>query len=340
MLQNASGFVAVALAASLAVQAKAESVADFYRGKTINLIVGYSVGGGYDLYARTLGRHMGKHIPGNPSIIPQNMPGAGSLKAANYLYNVAPKDGLAFGTFTRGLAMEPLIGTSATQFDATKFTWIGSGTNEISVCATWHTSPVKSWNDMLTMPFTVGGTGSGSDTDILAAIVKNIFGAKLRIVSGYPGTNELSLALERGELDGRCGWAWSSLAASKPDWIREKKLNLTVVFSLQKAKELPDVPAIIDLAINDRQRQILKLILSRQVMGRPFTAPPGIPDDRKQMLRNAFDETMKDPEFLAEAKKARLEVNPVTGAEINDLVGELYRTPKDIIEETRAAIAQ
>ena len=303
MLQNASGFVAVALAASLAVQAKAESVADFYRGKTINLIVGYSVGGGYDLYARTLGRHMGKHIPGNPSIIPQNMPGAGSLKAANYLYNVAPKDGLAFGTFTRGLAMEPLIGTSATQFDATKFTWIGSGTNEISVCATWHTSPVKSWNDMLTMPFTVGGTGSGSDTDILAAIVKNIFGAKLRIVSGYPGTNELSLALERGELDGRCGWAWSSLASSKPDWIREKKLNLAVVLSLKKADVLPDVPVIIDLATNDRQRQILKLVLSRQVMGRPFTAPPGIPDDRKQMLRNAFDETMKDPEFLAEAKK-------------------------------------
>src|SRR5262249_35036292 len=156
--------------------------------------------------ARTLARYMGQHIPGSPSIVIQNMPGAGSLKAANYLYSVAPRDGSTFGTFSRGLPMEPLIGTSASQFDATKFAWIGSGTNEVSVCGTWHTSTVKTWNDMLTKPFTVGGTGSGSDADIFSLILKNTFGVKLRLVTGYPGSNEVSLAIERGEVDGRCGW--------------------------------------------------------------------------------------------------------------------------------------
>jgi tripartite-type tricarboxylate transporter receptor subunit TctC len=319
-------------------RAAADAVADFYRGKTINVIVGYTAGGGYDLYARAVARHMGKHLPGNPNFIVQNITGAGSLNAANNIYNVAPKDGTSFGTFARGLAIEPLIGTAKTLFDATKFTWLGSGTNEISICATWHTSPVKTFQDALKTQFAVGGEGAGSDPDTYATLLRNVFGAKLKLVTGYHGTTDIILAIERGEVDGRCGWSWSSIKSTRPTWIPEKKLNYVVHMSEQKAPELAHVPTVADFA-NDRQKQVLRLITSRQVMGRPFAAPPGVPEDRKQALRKAFDETLKDAAFLAEADKLKLEVNPVSGVEVDKLIAELYRTPKDIVEEARKAIA-
>jgi tripartite-type tricarboxylate transporter receptor subunit TctC len=333
-----AGMAVVALTPLLNDRARADAVADFYRGRSISILVGYSAGGGYDMYARTLARHMGRHIPGNPTFIPQNMTGAGSLNAANYIYNVAPKDGTAFGTFARGLAMEPLIGTAKVQFDATRFTWLGSGTNEMSVCATWHTSPIKTWNDALKTQFAVGGEGAGSDPDTFAALVKNVFGAKVKLITGYHGTSDIVLAIERGEVDGRCGWSWSSIKSTKPSWVAEKKLNILVQLAMQKSPELAGVPLITDFA-NDRQKQVLKLVLSRQVMGRPFAAPPGLPEDRKQALRKAFDETMKDPAFLEEAKKMKLDVNPVSGADIDKLVAELYRSPKDVVDEARIAIA-
>jgi len=318
--------------------ARADAVSDFYRGKTITIIVGYTAGGGYDIYARALARHMGKHLPGNPSFIVQNITGAGSLNAANHLYNVSPKDGTAFGTFGRGLPMEPLIGTAKVRFDATKFTWLGSGTNEISFCATWHTSPVKTWADMLKTPFAVGGEGAGSDPDSYSALIRNVFGAKLRLVTGYHGTSDIILAIERGEVDGRCGWSWSSLKTTREAWITGKKLNFLVHVSDQKAAELAHIPTLNDFA-NDRQKQIVRLVTSRQVMGRPFAAPPRVPEERKQALRKAFDDTLKDPAFLEEAGKLKLEVNPVTGSEVDKLIAELYRTPKDIVEEARKAIA-
>jgi tripartite-type tricarboxylate transporter receptor subunit TctC len=318
--------------------AQTNAVADFYRGKTVTVIVGYTAGGGYDLYARALSRYMGKHVPGNPNFIVQNLTGAGSLNAANNIYNVAPKDGTTFGTFARGLPLEPLIGTAKVQFEAAKFTWLGSGANEVSICATWHTSPVKSWQDALKTPFTLGGEGAGSDPDTYSALMRNTFGTKLKLVSGYHGTSDIILAMERGEVDGRCGWSWSSVKSTRPAWISEKKLNYLVHMSEVKAPDLPDVPLISDFA-NDRQKQMLKLVLSRQVMGRPFAAPPGVPEDRKQALRKAFDDTLKDPAFLEEADRLKLEVNPVSGAEIDKLMTELYRTPKDIVEETRKAIA-
>ncbi len=330
--------LAGALGLGLAGHACAASVEDFYRGRTLSLIVGYSAGGGYDAYARVLARHMGAHIPGNPTIVPQNMPGAGSLRAANYLYNAAPKDASTFGIFGRGLAMEPLIGDSATQFDAVKFSWIGSGTAEPSVCVTWHASPVKTWNDMLTTPFTVGGEGSGSDPDIYAAVLKNAFGVKLKLITGYPGTAEIILALERGEIDGRCAWSWSTLKALRPEWVAQKKINILVQMSLQKSADLQGVPLIMDLAGGERQRQILRLVLSREVMGRPFVAPPGIPPERKAALRAAFDATMADPRFVAEASARGLAVNPASGAELDALVQQLYAIPRDVVEETRAVI--
>ena len=319
--------------------AHAQGAADFYRGKTVTLIVGYSSGGGYDTYARILARHIGKHIPGQPNVVVQNMPGAGSLRAANYLFNVAPKDGSVFGMFSRGMAMEPLIGGSATQFDAQKFTWLGSGTEEASVFVLWHTAPVKTWADMLTTPFSVGGEGSGSDPDVYALLLKNSFGAKLRLVTGYPGTAEIALALERGEVDGRASWSWSSIKSVKPDWVAQNKVNLPIQLNLTRNPELPQVPLIMDFAKDDRQRASLKIILSRQTMGRPFIAPPALPDDRKTALRTAFDATMKDPEFLAEAKARGHEVNPVNGEAIDRLLAELYSTPKDVVEETKRAIA-
>ena len=338
MTRVVAGFIALVMAVPLWAPARADSVADFYRGKNISVVVGYTAGGGYDLYARALARHMGKHIPGNPGFVVNNMPGAGSLTAANYLYNVAPKDGTAIGTIGRGLAMEPLIGKSNIQFDSRRFTWIGSGTNEISVCAVSSTSPVKTWEDVLTTPISVGGEGSGSDPDTFAILMRNLFGAKLNLVTGYPGGAEITLAIERGEVDGRCGWSLSAINATRPDWIPQKKLRFLLQMSLERNPELPDVPAVVEKAKDQRQRDILKLVFSRQVMGRPFLAPPGIPEDRKQALRKAFDATMKDADFLADAKKIGLEVDPVSGADIDKLLAELYATPKETLDQARAAI--
>jgi len=323
--------------AALAAPAHADPVEDFYKGRTITVLIGYSPGGSYDSAGRVLARHMGRYIPGNPLLVPQNMPGAGTLNLVNYLYNVAPKDGTAFGIFARGMAMEPLIGGTNTKFDATKLTWIGSAANEISLCATFASSPIKTWHDALTKDFTVAGNGSGSDPDVFANVLRNAFGVKNRLISGYPGSAEISLAMERGEIDGRCGWSWSSIKAEKAQWLAEHKLNLIVQLALEKAADLPDVPLISELASSDRQRQILKLIFSRQTMGRPFAAPPAIPAERAQALRTAFDLTMKDPEFLAEAQTRGLEINPVSGHDIEKLIAELYRTPKDVVAEAREA---
>jgi tripartite-type tricarboxylate transporter receptor subunit TctC len=303
------------------------------------MIVGYTAGGGYDLYARALARHMGRHIPGNPGFVVNNMPGAGSLTNANYLYNVAPKDGTVIGTIGRGLAMEPLIGQSKVQFDATKFSWIGSGTNEISVCAVSARSPIKTWEDVLTTPASVGGEGSGSDPDTFTILLRNLLGAKLQLVTGYPGGAEITLAIERGEVDGRCGWSLSAINATRPDWLKQNKLTLLLQMSVERNPELPDVPAVIEKAKDQSQKDILKLVFARQIMGRPFLAPPGIPQDRKEALRKAFDDTMKDPDFLADAKKVGLEVDPVSGAAIDKLLAELYATPKETLEQARAAMA-
>src|SRR4051794_33925140 len=304
------------LALGSVAPASAEPVADFFRGKTINLSIGYTSGGGYDLNARVLAKHMGRHIPGNPTIVPQNMPGAGSLRVANFLYSVAPKDGTSFGMIGRGMAAEPLIGASQVPYDARRYTWIGSVGDQVGLCALWHSAPVKSWSDMLATPFAVAGEGSGSDSDIFTPMIRNLFGVKVRIISGYPGGPEMNIAMERGEVDGRCGWSWSSIKITKPAWLADKKINLLLQMALRKNGELSAVPLIMDFARDERERQILKLVLSRQQMAWPFLAPPDLPADRAQALRQAFNDTMKDAEYLAEAKQRTLDVNPMTGAEI------------------------
>jgi tripartite-type tricarboxylate transporter receptor subunit TctC len=317
--------------------AGAQSVEDFYRGKNVTIAIGFSVGGGYDLYARLLARHIGRHIPGQPNIIAQNREGAGSQRATLYLYNAAPRDGTVIGAFSRSMAVAPLIDNAP--FDARKFTWLGSISTDVSVCMTWHTSPIKTFDDMLTTPFTMSGLGGGADPDIFALMLRNMFGAKLKLVSGYPGTNDGTLAMERGEVNGMCGLSWSTVKARHMDWVKAKKVNLPVQFGLKKEADIPDVPAVMDLVKGDEQTKMARLILAGQAMARPIAAPPGIPEDRKKALIAAFDATMKDPEFLADAQKIQADVDPVSAAEIDKLLAEIYATPKDIVAKAAKAIA-
>jgi tripartite-type tricarboxylate transporter receptor subunit TctC len=331
MIRNAIALTLAVLAVS--TTARAQSAEEFYRGRNINILVGFSAGGGYDLYARLLGRHIGRHIPGNPAVTVQNMPGAGSLKATQNVYGVAPRDGLTLATVSRGMLSDPLL--NAASFDPRKLTWLGSITSETSVCATWKTSQVKTWDDMFQREFSLGSNALGDDTANFALIVRNVFGAKVKLVTGYPGGNDVNLAMERGEVDGRCGWSWSSLKSQKR-WL--PNINLLVQFNLEKNPDLPDVPRALDRAANEEQRQVLRLLIAGQYVGRPFITTPEVPADRKAALRAAFDATMKDPEFLAEAAKTDMEITPISGESIDAFIAELYKTPKDVVEKAAAAI--
>jgi tripartite-type tricarboxylate transporter receptor subunit TctC len=340
MVPTRARMLAVALLAALPASiAGAQSPADFYKGKTVELDVGYSVGGAYDLYARTIGRYLGRHIPGNPTVIVKNMEGGGSLRLANWLYRVAPKDGSVLATIGRGTGFDPILGQQGAQFDGTKFTWIGSANNEVSVCVAWNaTSGITKFEDLLTKEITVGGTSMSADTDQFARVIDGVFGAKMRIVSGYPGGNNVVLAMERGEIQGRCGWSWSSVMSTHKAWIDEKKITVLVQLALRKHPDLPDVPLIMDLAKTDEQKQILKLIFARQTMGRPYLAPPGIPAARAEALRKAFMDTMNDKDFLAAADKEKLEITPVDGAELQKLVAEVYATPAALQKKAAALL--
>jgi len=317
-------------------RAQDDAIANFYRGKVVEMYIGFSVGGGYDTYGRIVARHIGKHIPGNPTVVPVNMEGAGSLKLANWLYNAAPKDGLAMGIISRGVPFEPLIGNRASaRFDAAEFTWIGSTTDEVSVCAAYTRTGIDSFDDLFTQELIVGGTGSGADADVFPKIIGGVLGAQFRLVSGYPGGNDIEFAMERGEVDGRCGWSWSSIVATKQRLLDEGTINVFLQLALRKHPDLPDVPLVMDLARTEEERQILQLIFVRCVLGRPFLAPPGLPPERAAALRAAFDATMTDPEFLQEAMQMRLEITPISGSEVQELVAEVFQTSPEIVERTR-----
>jgi tripartite-type tricarboxylate transporter receptor subunit TctC len=264
------------------------------------------------------------------------MPGAGGIKVSNYLYQVAPKDGSVFGTFARGVVIGPMFGRGA--FDATKLSWIGSITDDVNVCLAWHTSAVKTWSDLLTKPFTVAGQGPQADPNIYANVVKNLFGAPIKIVNGYPGSNEIVLAMERGEVDGVCALSYSTVRTTLGDKIANKDMVIVFQAGLKKAAELADVPLLLDAARDDRQRSILTLISGVQAMARPFVAPPGLPPARLEELRAAFDETMADSSFLEEARKLNLQVNPASGKDVQALVAALYATPLDIVAQAKKSI--
>jgi tripartite-type tricarboxylate transporter receptor subunit TctC len=327
------------LFAATAVPAQSQSIAEFYKGKTVAEAISFSVGGGYDLYARALARHMGKYIPGHPTIVPQNMPGAGGLRVAQYFYSAAPRDGLTFGTFTRMAGIAPLF-DPAQKYDATKLTWLGAITDAVSVCLTWHTSPVKTWKDFLEKRVTLGGTGPSGELDIFTNLYKNIFDANVKLVSGYPGTAEIMLAMERGELDGVCGIDWTTIKAQRPGWITDKRINVIAQAAFHKDPDLPQVPLIMDLTKDPEKLKILKLFVSAHEFARPFAAPPGVPPDRAAALITAFNATTKDPDFLAETAKHQMEVAPVDGKRLADMLAELYTTPEAILVKARAAIAR
>ena len=329
-------FLILAAVAALASVAKADSVADFYKGRSVSMIIGYSVGGGYDAYARLLAHYFGRHIPGEPSIVPQQMTGAGSLRAANYLFSVAPKDGSVLGTFSRSMGIAPLLGQA--EFDSRKFTWLGSMTDD-DTCVTWNSSPIKTWTDFLTKPSKLGGLGADADPDIWALLYKNVFGAKLQLVSGYPGTNDVVLAMERGEVDGLCGLSWSTIRTRHAEWLTGHSVNIVVQAALKKEPEIAAVPLATDLVSNPEQLQIIRLLLASQAIARPFVAPPEIAADRKSALIAAFDATMRDADFLAEAQKLNFEIHPVSAATIDALLAEVYATPKDVLSRAAKAIS-
>jgi tripartite-type tricarboxylate transporter receptor subunit TctC len=326
--------------AALGVQtAAADSVEDFYKGKTITLYVGFSPGGGYDTYARTVARHMGRHIPGNPGFVVKNRPGAGTLVLTNELYNVLPKDGTAMGVIARGTAMEPLMGNKKAKFDPRKFNWIGSANNEVSICVAWHTVPVKNIQDLRTRGLVVGGTGPGADTDAFPKLMNNILGAKLKLITGYPGGTDINLAMERGEVEGRCGWSWSSAKSRKPEWIKNNKIRVLAQMSLEKHPDMPDVPLIMDFTDDPDDKKALEVIFARQVMGRPFVAPPGVPADRVKALRDAFMAVMNDPAYLADANKQKLETGAaVSGRNVAKLVDGIYDSSERAIALAQDAV--
>ncbi len=333
-----------AILASLLVagSAAAQTPADFYRGKTIQFLIGYEPGTGYDLYARLLTRYYGKHIPGAPNVVPQNMPGAGSIKAANYLYEISPRDGTQLGMTGRGTPMTPLLGGKGATFkDNASFSWIGSMNNEVSVCVAWHTSGVTTIEEAMQRELTTSATSLGADdTTVFPAALNAMIGTKFKWITGYPGGSAMNLAMERGEAQGRCGWSWSSIKSTHPEWLKDNKIALLLQLSLGRHPDLPNVPLIMDFAKTDEQRAVLELIFARQVMGRPVLAPPALPADRLEALRRAFDATMKDPVFLAEAAKGDWEITPVSGEDIEVLMKRVYATPPAIVELAKQVTPQ
>lgn len=329
------------LIAGLAMCAGANALAagpdDFYRGKTVTIVVGYSAGGGYDIYARLLARNYGKHIPGAPTVVVQNMPGAGSLTSLEYILNIAPKDGLTLGTFGRSLPMSPLL--EGAKYDATRLEWIGSMTSDTSACIVWQGKGVAKLADFKDKPLVLGGLAKGSDPDIFTAVLKNSFGFPVKLVTGYPGTKDLAIALERGELDGICGYTWSSIKSSQKSWLDGKKVVFLAQIGLTRDKELPDVPLLSELGTSEVQREALKLISLSQSVARPFAMPPGTPPDRLDAMRKAFMAAMADPELLAQAKQASLEINPYSGEQVADLLAKAYASPKAVVAEAMKAIA-
>ncbi len=343
MRMAAHGIRSIALATAIAVagmtsHATAQTPEEFYRGKNLNLVIGYSVGGGYDIYARMLARHIGRYIPGRPNIIPQNMPGAGSLKSLEYLLSIAPKDGMTFGTFGRSLPLSPVL--EGAKYDATKLEWLGSITSDTSACVAWADKGFKSLNDFKTRQFTGGGLAKGSDPDIFTAVLKNALGLNVKLVTGYPGTKDLVIALERGEVDGVCGYTWSTIKSSHTNWLEGKKLVFLAQMALKRDKELPDIPLLSEFATNDTQREALLLTMLSQSIARPYAMPPGTPKDRADAMRAAFMATMKDKDFLAEAKGARLEVEPYSGEQVADLLRKAYASPANVVAEARRAIGE
>jgi tripartite-type tricarboxylate transporter receptor subunit TctC len=339
---RACAFVAAAIlpiAAGLA-SARAQTVKQFYKGRQLTMLVFTGAGSTYDIYARVLARHIGDRIPGKPVIIVQNMPGAGGLKVEQYLYNIAPKDGSVVGTIGRGLPFEPMLGANEVNVDPLKFTWLGSMNRDDTLAMSWHTSKVKTFADLQQHQLLVPGTGAGADSEIMPLAFNRLAGTKFKIIEGYRDTSIAALAMERGELDGLAYWSWSSIMAAHPDWVRDKKINVLFHTGPNTIPEAPAVPSIRNLVTNPTDKAALAFLLAREIMGRPFLAPPDLPADRAAALRSAFAATLRDPAFLADAKRTRLDVSLVTGTEVDTLLNDSAGAPRDVIARVKQALGR
>jgi tripartite-type tricarboxylate transporter receptor subunit TctC len=337
MTRTAGVFAAVA-GATLALPAAA---ADYYAGKTIELVVGGDAGGGYDIYARAVARHLAGHIPGNPTIVVKNMPGAGSTRAGIYISSVAPKDGTSIGAMMPGAIIGPLLDDKPNlQFDPTKVLYVGTADSGVRVCATYGTSKIKTFEDAQKQKTILGASSAGGATRDYAYMHNHTAGTKFEVVSGYKGTVDVALAMERGEVDGMCGWDWSSVKSQKSDWISEKKANVLVQVSLEPLDELTErgVPHIWKFVPKEDDRKVAELVVSQQVFQRSYIAPPQTPAEVLGILRTAFDAAMKDPAFLADAEKMKISITPLAGGKVQDLIARLYSTPREFVERAKVVI--
>jgi len=336
-----SGFLALATSAALsfaATGAMAQSVAEFYAGKQINFLVGASAGGGYDTQARLVARHLGRHIPGNPTIIVQNMPAAGGLAATNHIANAAPKDGTVIALVQRGMLLIKNYNPSAVQFDLAQLNWIGSINSEVGVVVAWHTAPHKKTADLFEQELIVGGI-TGVDPETTPRLLNALISTKFKIVTGYPGTTEIALAMERGEVQGIGDWSYSNLKKGRADWLREKKVTLLMQEALQKDPDLGGLPNMLDFVKNDADRKVMELFLTQKTAARPMIAPPGMPADRVAALRAGFMALSADKDFLADVEKSNLEVAPVSGEAVDKVIALINAASPETAERLGKAIA-
>jgi tripartite-type tricarboxylate transporter receptor subunit TctC len=334
----ASAVLLLFLLLASVLPARAEDAASFYRGKQIRFIVGSAPGGTYDLLARIVARHMGAHIPGAPTIIVQNQPTAGGLAMVNQLYAIGPKDGTVIGVPLNGIPAAPLLEPAVAHFDAAKLIWVGSTHSEPYVAYVWHTAPAQSLAEVASKQLVVGATTPGTTMSDFPHLTNAVLHSKFKIVPGYGSTPQMNEALERGEIEGIMGFGWFALNAQVPQWVAQKKINVIAQFGLARSRTLPDVPLMIDLAKSEADRRALAMLFGRTEYGRPYFLPPDVPADRVGALRRAFDATMKDDGFAAEAAKIGFAVDPLTGEQVQTAVGELARTPADVVARVRAAL--
>ena len=316
-----------------------QSPAEFYKGKDIKMLISHPPGGGYDVYARLFARHLPRFLDGNPNVVPQNMPGAAGIVMANSLAGAQPHDGTVIGLGPGSIGTGDLFKTSGARYDARKLSWIGSMNADVGVSLAWASAAVKKASDLETTELIVGAAGATDQSVVYPVALNRILGYKFKVIPGYAGSAASSLALERGEVSGIGGMNYSSILANKPDWIRDKKVNILIQLALERHPDLPNVPTVLELAKNDEQRQVLELIFSQSAMGRAIFGPPGIPADRLAALRSAFDRMMVDKEFLAEAERMKMEINqPMSGAKISELIDKLYKTPPAVVKKAAEAI--
>jgi len=343
MKASALASLAVIALASIAQAARAQDSDDFFRGKQLSILIGSTAGGGYDAYARLLARHVGAHLPGNPAIVPKNMPGAGGLAVANYLFNKAPRDGTEIGIVQNGVPFEKLFqtlspGGKSALFDAEKFGWIGSMTQTVFVTVTWHDAPVKTIEDAREKQAILGASAPSSDSSILAVMSNNLMGTRFKIVHGYDGAAAVDLAMENGEIQGEAGKDWTTLTSTRPQWIADHKINILVQMGMTGHPALRGVPMALDLARTPQDRRIMELVFAKFGMSRPFMAPPGLPPERLALLRRAFVEALRDPALLDEAKQLGMEIRPVSGEDVEKLVTRILASPADLAATARAAL--